>query len=123
MARVQDISHWIEGRSLPRLRITHARDVIAYCDEHDVAILALRGMKPAECAMCVDVQLVPDSQVVLDNRSSIASTSTWTAFRERCNHQAAAFLASLPPSKSDLQITFDFYTEEDWESARSRAAE
>lgn len=118
MDRDQDIEHWIEGRSLPRLRVSHARDVVAYSNNHDVAILALRGMKAAECAMCVDVQLVPDEQVVLDNRSLISLLHSWPDFRERCNRLAATFLKSLPPSKSDLQITFDFYTEEDWTTAR-----
>ncbi len=118
MNRERDIAHWIEGRSLPRLRVGHARDVVTYSNDHDVAILALRGMKAAECAMCVDVQLVPDEQVVLDNRNLIGRLTSWSDFREQCNHLAAAFLESLPPSKSDLQITFDFYTEEDWITAR-----
>ena len=118
MDRSRDITHWIEGRSLPRLRVSRARDVAAYSNDHDVAILALRGMRAAECASCVDVQLVPDEQVVLDNRALIGQLPTWPDFRLRCNQLAAAFLRSLPSSKSDLQITFDFYTEEDWTSAR-----
>ena len=112
------IADALHGRSLPRVPMSRALDVVGYCDAHDVAVLALRGMRTTDCATCEDVQLQPDEHLVLDNSRLRDTAKDWSSFRATCNRLAGGYLQAMGPRFRNLQVTFDFCTEDEWVRTR-----